>query len=251
MTSLPLLILRVAAVSTVFVVSGCATLSSPSPKADPFESFNRASFKVNETLDDVVLKPVAKGYVAVTPGFVRAGIGNAFENVGDVNTAFNNLLQGKVGNAFSDLGRVLVNTTLGVIGLWDVATPMGLEKHKEDFGQTLGKWGVASGPYLVLPLMGPSTLRDTFGRPVDSALGYYRNIDHRRTANSLLLTEIITMRASMLGADHTFETAALDKYNFVRDAYLQRRLAKIYDGKPPQEKRDALDDSLDPPPANK
>ena len=244
-------ILRLTVLSAVLVVSGCATLSGPSPKADPFESFNRASFKVNEKLDEVILKPVAQGYVAITPVFVRAGVSNAFHNVGDINTAFNNLLQGKVGDAFSDLGRVLVNTTLGVFGLWDVATPMGLEKHEEDFGQTLGKWGVASGPYLVLPLMGPSTLRDTFGRPVDSAFGYYRHIDHKRTANSLFITEIITVRANLLNASDTLETASLDKYNFLRDAYLQRRLGKVYDGKPPQEKRDQLDDSLDPPPANK
>ncbi len=248
MTSLSSQILRVAAVTAVLFVSGCATLSGPSPKADPFESFNRASFKVNEKLDEVLLKPVAQGYVAVTPVFVRAGVSNAFNNVGDVNTAFNNLLQGKVGNAFSDLGRVLVNSTLGVLGLWDVASPMGLEKHEEDFGQTLGKWGVASGPYLVLPLMGPSTLRDALGRPVDSALGYYRHIDHRRTANSLFVTEIISVRANLLNASDTLETAALDKYNFLRDAYLQRRLGKIYDGQAPQKKRDELDDSLEPPP---
>ena len=228
------------------LTGGCATVNGPSAKIDPLESFNRASYAFNDTVDKAVLKPVAQGYQAVTPSFVRAGITNAFDNVGDVKTALNNLLQGKVGEAASDAGRVVVNTVLGVFGLWDVATPMGLEKHEEDFGQTLGKWGVGSGPYLVLPLLGPSTLRDGVGRIPDSYAGYNYHIDHRRTANSLFVTEIINGRANLLAAEKTLDEAALDKYTFLRDAYLQRRLRSVYDGKVPQAKLDELEDSLEP-----
>lgn len=225
------------------VAGGCATQGAS--KADPFEGMNRATYKFNDAVDGAVLKPVAKGYQAVTPQFVRAGISNAFANVGDVSTAVNNLLQGKPGNAVSDAGRFLVNSTLGILGLFDVATPMGLEKHDEDFGQTLGKWGVESGPYLVLPLMGPSTLRDAAGRPVDGYMGYFRYIDHIPTRNTTFGVELIDLRANLLGASDTMDAAALDKYQFLRDAFLQRRLNMVYDGKVPQAKRDKLEDDLD------
>jgi phospholipid-binding lipoprotein MlaA len=227
-------------------LGGCASVPGPSAKGDPLESFNRASYAFNDAVDKAVLKPVAQGYQAVTPSFVRAGVTNAFENVSDVKTALNNLLQGKVGNAASDVGRVVVNTVLGVFGLWDVATPMGLEKHEEDFGQTLGKWGVGSGPFIMLPLLGPSTLRDSVGRVPDSYAGYNYHIDHRRTANSLFVTEIINGRAGLLAAEKTLDEAALDKYIFLRDAYLQRRLRLVHDGKVPQSELDRLEDSLEP-----
>lgn len=225
--------------------AGCA--STNAPKADPFEGLNRATYKFNDTVDEAVLKPVAKGYQAVTPQFVRAGISNAFTNIGDVGTAVNNLLQGKPGNAFSDAGRFIVNSTFGILGLFDLATPMGLEKHSEDFGQTLGKWGVESGPYIVIPLMGPATLRDVAARPVDAYTGYFRYIDHIPTRNSTFGVEIIDLRANLLGASDTLDTAALDKYQFMRDAFLQRRLSQVYDGKVPQDKRDKLEDDLDSP----
>ena len=225
--------------------AGCA--STNAPKADPFEGLNRATYKFNDTVDEAVLKPVAKGYQAVTPQFVRAGISNAFTNIGDVGTAVNNLLQGKPGNAFSDAGRFIVNSTFGILGLFDLATPMGLEKHSEDFGQTLGKWGVASGPYIVSPLMGPATLRDVAARPVDAYTGYFRYIDHIPTRNSTFGVEIIDLRTNLLGASDTLDTAALDKYQFMRDAFLQRRLSQVYDGKVPQDKRDKLEDDLDSP----
>lgn len=225
--------------------TGCA--STNAPKADPFEGLNRATYKFNDTVDEAVLKPVAKGYKAITPQFVRSGISNAFTNIGDVGTAVNNLLQGKPGNAFSDAGRFLVNSTFGILGLFDLATPMGLEKHSEDFGQTLGKWGVASGPYIVIPLMGPATLRDVAARPVDAYTGYFRYLDHIPTRNSTFGVEIIDLRANLLGASDTLDTAALDKYQFMRDAFLQRRLSQVYDGKVPQDKRDKLEDDLDSP----
>lgn len=227
------------------VVTGCASVNAP--KADPLEGLNRTTFKVNETVDDYVLKPVAKGYQAVTPGFVRSGVSNAFSNIGDVGTSVNNLLQGKPANAISDVGRFLVNSTLGVLGLFDVATGMGLEKHEEDFGQTLGRWGVGSGPFLVLPILGPSTLRDTAAKPVDSYTGYTRYMGHVPTRNSTQALDIINFRANLLNTTSTLDEASLDKYQFIRDAYLQRRLSQVYDGKAPQAMRDKLEEDLDVP----
>lgn len=235
-------------VISVFIMallSGCA--STNAPPADPLEGLNRGTYAFNDALDRAVLKPVAKGYQAITPQFVRSGVSNAFMNLGEVATAFNSLLQGNAGNAASDVGRFLVNSTLGVLGLFDVATPMGLEKHNEDFGQTLGKWGVGSGPYLVLPLMGPSTLRDASGRVVDSQLGWSRQVDHVPTRNSAFAVEIVDVRANLLGAGDALDEASLDKYQFLRDAYLQRRLRAVYDGKAPQEKLDKLEENLETP----
>jgi phospholipid-binding lipoprotein MlaA len=225
------------------LLTGCASINSP--KADPFEGLNRATFKVNETVDDYLLKPVAKGYQAVTPGFVRSGVSNAFSNIGDVGTSVNNLLQGKPSNAISDVSRFLVNSTLGVLGLFDVATTMGLEKHDEDFGQTLGRWGLDSGPYLVLPLLGPSTVRDAVSKVADSYTGYARYIQHVPTRNSTQALGIINLRADLLNTTSTLDEASLDKYQFIRDAYLQRRLSQVYDGKVPQAKRDQLEDDMD------
>lgn len=233
------------AISSLALISGCASTSAS--KADPFEGMNRATYAFNDVVDENLFKPVAKGYQKVTPDFFRAGVTNLFTNIGDVATALNNLLQGKGGNAASDAGRFFVNSTLGVLGLFDVATPMGLEKHDEDFGQTLGKWGINSGPFLMLPLMGPSTLRDSAGRAVDSFAGYSRYVDHIPTRNSAFGVEVIDLRAHLLGASSTLDAAALDKYQFIRDAYLQRRLRNVYDGKAPQEKLDQLEDDLLPP----
>ncbi len=237
------------AISSLALISGCASTSAS--KADPFEGMNRATYAFNDVVDENLFKPVAKGYQKVTPDFFRAGVTNLFTNIGDVATALNNLLQGKGGDAASDAGRFFVNSTLGVLGLFDVATPMGLEKHNEDFGQTLGKWGLDSGPFLMLPLMGPSTLRDGSGRLVDSFAGYSRYVDHIPTRNSAFGVEVIDLRANLLGASSTLDTAALDKYQFIRDAYLQRRLRNVYDGKAPQEKLDQLEDDLVPPKVDK
>jgi phospholipid-binding lipoprotein MlaA len=233
----------------VALLSGCASVPGPTAPADPFESFNRASFQFNDTVDAAVLKPVAKGYAAVTPGFVRTGISNAFSNVGEVKTAVNNLLQGNPKKAASDTGRFLVNSVLGIFGLWDVATPMGLEKNEADFGQTLGKWGVEPGPYLVLPLMGPSTVRDSVGRLPQRYVEYQFYVDHQATANALLVTDLVNSRANLFAAEDALNTAALDKYTFLRDAYLQRRLRLVHDGKVPQEKLDKLEESLERPAA--
>ncbi len=243
-TRLPFFALNTLVALAILMISGCSTTS---PKADPFETVNRATYKFNDVVDKAVLSPVARGYQAVTPEFLRTGISNVFSNIGDVATAFNNLLQGKGEDAANDVGRVLINSTFGVFGLIDIATPGGLEKHNEDFGQTLGKWGVGSGPYLVLPIVGPSTLRDGPARLVDSYAGYFRYVDHIPTRNTAFAVEVVDLRASLLGASDALDTAALDKYQFVRDAYLQRRLNQVYDGKAPQALKDKLEDDLEPP----
>ncbi len=249
MTPFNLKHLSAIAIASAALLSGCA--ATHVAKADPFEGMNRATYAFNDVVDRALLTPVAKGYQTVTPGFFRAGVSNVFTNVGDVATALNNFFQGKAGDGASDLGRVLVNSTLGVLGLFDVATPMGLEKHDEDFGQTLGKFGVGSGPFLVLPLMGPSTVRDALARPVDSYAGYSRYVGHVPTRYSAFGLEVIDLRAHLLGASSTLDTAALDKYQFVRDAYLQRRLRNVYDGRAPQAMLEQLEDDLLPAAAPK
>jgi phospholipid-binding lipoprotein MlaA len=238
-----------ASVAAVLVLlTGCA--SSNAPKADPWEGLNRATFSFNEGVDKVLLVPAAKGYQAVTPGFVRAGVSNAFSNVGDVSNGVNNLLQGKAGTALADFGRLLVNSTLGILGLFDVATPMGLEKSNEDFGQTLGKWGIGSGPYVVLPFLGPRTLRDAAAIYPDSqATGYGRWIDHVATRNAVRGLDIIQIRAELLATTRTLDEASLDKYQFLRDSYLQRRLNQVHDGKVPAAERDKLEEAMEPPAA--
>jgi phospholipid-binding lipoprotein MlaA len=245
---LPLLTRKIAVVGAVLAtiaLTGCA--STNGPKADPFEGMNRVTFKMNDAVDSAVLVPVAKAYKTVTPQFVRTGVNNVFSNVGDLPVALNNFLQGKVENGFTDIGRLLINSTFGILGLFDLATPMGLEKHNEDFGQTLGTWGVPSGPYLVIPFLGPSTLRDAAARPVDSFAGYSRYVKHVPTRNVASVVEIVDLRASFLSAGDTLDEAALDKYQFLRDAFLQRRLSQVYDGKVPQAQRDKLEDDLDTP----
>jgi phospholipid-binding lipoprotein MlaA len=236
-----------AAIATIvtLAVSGCASVNAP--KADPFEGVNRATFEFNDKVDRAVLEPAAKGYRAITPEFFRTGVSNVFTNFGEVSVGLNNLLQGKPADAASDFGRFLVNSTLGILGLFDVATPMGLEKHNEDFGQTLGRWGVGSGPYLVVPIMGPSTIRDSTARAVDTYAGYARQIDHIPTRNSSYALEVLQIRTNLLGAGQALDEAALDKYQFLRDAYLQRRLRMVHDGKAPQDKLDQLEDDLVPP----
>lgn len=217
---------------TTGLTTGCATSGEAK---DPIEGFNRAVFSFNDGLDKVVLKPVAKGYDAVLPNPVRTGVTNFFGNVADVFVGVNNLLQGKVAEGVSDFGRVVVNSTVGLLGVLDVASNMGLEKHDEDFGQTFGRWGVGSGAYVVVPLFGPRTVRDTAGLVLDVAADPVANLDHVPTRNTLATIRLINDRADLLPADKVIEEAALDKYSYVRDAYLQRRRSLIYDGNAPRE----------------
>ena len=235
-----------AIMAIVVLASGCATVpgGAPPPREDPWENFNRKVFSFNETVDEAVLKPVATAYVNVVPVLVRKGVSNVLSNIGDVWSAANHLLQGKIHTGL-DMGmRVLTNTVFGLGGLLDPATEFGLVRRSEDFGQTLGRWGVGPGPYLVLPLLGPSTVRDGTALLLDrraspSAFGTTDAASYAITA-----IEVVNLRASLLGATQLLNDVALDKYTFLRQAYLARRLDVVYDGAPPMEKFD--DEPADP-----
>ncbi|MGZ3253308.1 MAG: MlaA family lipoprotein [Burkholderiaceae bacterium] len=230
------------ALALTFALVGCATTNNSN---DPFEGFNRAMFSFNDKLDKVALKPAASAYQAVTPSFIQTGIGNFFGNLGDVWTAVNNLLQGKGADGMSDIMRVVINSTLGLGGLIDIGTEAGFQKHKEDFGQTLGKWGVKAGPYVVLPLLGSSTLRDTIALPLDFKGDLWLYADPVRLRNAGSIIRLVDKRASLLDAGNLIEDAALDPYQFVRDAYLQRRKNQVYDGDIPDEDDDMKKDKQD------
>ena len=206
------------------LVQGCAT--GPNPR-DPFEPFNRTVTRFNEGLDDAIVKPVAQAYQGVVPSPVRTGVSNFFGNLSDVWSFVNNVLQAKPQAAVDSLMRVSVNTVLGFGGLLDWATEMGIERHREDFGKTLGRWGVDTGPYLVLPILGPSTVRDTAALVVDAKGDLVMQVDNVATRNSLYVLRAVDIRASLLRAGDVLDQAALDKYSFTRDAYLQRRGAVI------------------------
>jgi phospholipid-binding lipoprotein MlaA len=228
--------LTAAAAITFTVLGGCATTGAGGDPRDPFEPMNRAVYKFNDEFDKAIAKPVAEAYRAFVPDAVRTGIGNFFSNINDVLVSLNNALQGKVPDAINDLGRVAVNTTLGVLGFRDVATELGVPKNNEDFGQTLGRWGFRDGPYIVLPILGPSSVRDTFGWVGDVYTSPLVGIDNVNWRNSLIGVRFVTVRADLLEASAILETAALDPYEFVRDAYLQRRRNLVYDGNPPEDK---------------
>jgi phospholipid-binding lipoprotein MlaA len=221
--------------------TGCATGPNADPR-DPLEPFNREVTKINEDFDRGILRPVAELYADYIPSPVRTAVGNAFSNVSDVYSALNNLLQGKPTRAAEDTMRVAMNTVLGIGGLIDIATPAGLPKYKEDFGQTLGVWGVPPGPYLVLPLFGPSTVRDTGGMLVDRQADVSAYLHPVWLRNTLTGVRIVDSRARLLGASTLFEQAALDRYAFLRDSYLQRRQYQIYDGNPPDQAQDEEDE---------
>ena len=217
---------------------GCASIPAgvePSPQ-DPWEPFNRSVFEFNEGLDAYLLKPVVAGYRFVLPEFVREGIYNFFSNYNDIYTALYNLLQGKPGYAFNDFMRVAVNTTMGLGGLLDLATPGGLEKHKEDWGQTLGVWGVPAGPYVVLPFFGPSNVRDTFGTVADLESDYlFRLLPDVALRNSITGLRVVNARNTYYEAGDLLDGAAIDKYSFMRDAYIQRRQYQINEGRDDEE----------------
>lgn len=206
-------------------LTGCASTSN-NPN-DPLEGFNRTMFSFNDTVDKVALKPAAQAYDAVVPNPVQHGVGNFFGNIGDLWSSINQLLQGRVEQGVSTFMRVAINTTFGLGGVLDVATEARLPREKSDFGQTLGKWGVGSGPYVVLPFFGPSTVRDTAGMPVDlyGDLWTYKRPTRWRNVGGVV--RIVDRRAQLLDASTLLEDAALDKYDFVRDAYLQRRQSQI------------------------
>jgi phospholipid-binding lipoprotein MlaA len=224
------------ALSLTVVISlflqGCATVSNPDAR-DPWESMNRSVYNFNDSVDAAVLKPAAKAYVAVLPRPVRTGIHNFLGNLGDVWSMANSALQLK-GQATAEMFmRISVNTVFGLGGVLDVASEMRLEKRREDFGQTLGYWGVKSGPYVMLPLLGPSTLRDAVGTPIDMKGNVVQRINDTATRNVLTATRLIDMRAGLIKTVDVVKDAALDPYSFLRDAYLQKRENDVYDGNPP------------------
>lgn len=232
-------LLAMAAFST-----GCATGPNANPK-DPLEPMNRKVALFNDVLDDNLLRPAARGYRDYTPSPVQTGVSNFFRNLSDVSSTVNSGLQLKGRDTAESLMRVVVNTTLGVYGIFDVATQIGLQRHPEDFGQTLGYWGMPSGPYLVLPLLGPSTVRDTSVLPLDTSLDLVRQHDVVAERNTAMALRIVEKRASLLQTTDLLSGAAIDKYSFTRDSYLQFRRNQVFDGNPPDDE-ELLDPSAEP-----
>ncbi len=233
-------------------LGGCASVPAGSTqtadqKADPWENWNRKVFAFNDKVDEAVVKPVAETYRKVVPPMVRTGIGNVLGNIGDIWSTANHFLQGKLQSGMEMGMRVLTNTIFGLGGLLDPATEMGLTRRSEDFGQTLGRWGVGPGPYVVLPVLGPSTLRDTVATPVN-LLASPGNLPSQTDARyAVTALDLINTRSDLLSTTNLLDQVALDRYSFVRDAYLARRQDQVYDGAPPVEKFE--DEPDDPPPA--
>ena len=222
-------------------LSGCASTRAGNP-ADPMESVNRGIYKFNDTIDKAVAKPVSQGYKAIMPPVGRVMVSNFFSNLDDVVVTVNDLLQFKLAQGFSDGMRVLVNSTIGVFGLIDVASTGNLKKHNEDFGQTLGKWGVGNGPYLVLPILGPITLRDGVGLYADGYPSPLYQIKHMPTRNQAYLAKGISRRTELLDQEKVLREAMLDPYEFTRDTYLLYRKSQVYDGNPPRARYDDFED---------
>lgn len=216
------------------LLQGCATSSGvAADPRDPWEGMNRKVYAFNEKLDEAVLKPVAQAWVDVVPSFVRTGVRNFMGNLGDVWTTVNAVLQLKGQVAVESAARVVVNSTLGLYGVLDLATPGGIEKRKEDMGQTLGHWGVKPGPYLVLPVLGPATLRDAAALPVDWQASPGQYFQDASTRTGVALLNVTETRAGLLKATDAVKQASLDPYSFVRDGWLQKREYDVYDGNPP------------------
>ena len=213
-------------------LAGCAT--GPNPR-DPYEGFNRKVFAFNERLDKAVLKPVAKGYTKILPQIVRTGVTNFFANLGMVVTTFNDAIQLKGEKVPVDIARFVTNLTFGIFGLIDVATELRIENRNEDFGQSLGYWGVGSGPYIVLPFFGPSTVRDAPGLAVDFVVSpyFYVEDDKAGVLWGLLAVNVVNTRANLLPAEKILDESGVERYMFLRDVYLKRRQYLIHDGNPP------------------
>ncbi len=229
--------------AVLLCLGGCATTATD-PR-DPFEGWNRGVQTFNDTADDYVIKPVAQGYQTVTPWFVDQGVTNFFSNIGDIRVTLNDFLQFKFSQGSEDFTRFLINTTLGVGGLVDVATMLEFYRHDEDFGQTLGAWGMNTGPYLVLPLLGPSSPREAFGLIGDAAANPLFYIDFPAVTWGLTALNFVDVRADLLSASRIVDEAALDRYEFLRNAYLDRREYLVRDGNLPVEDEEFLDEELD------
>lgn len=216
-------------------LGGCASGPDADPR-DPLEPWNRAVYKFNDKVDQAVARPVATAYRRVVPGEIRDRVRNFFANLADPFIGVNDFLQGKVEDGITDWARFVFNTSFGLFGIHDVATEFGLEKHNEDFGQTFGRWGAGPGPYLVLPFLGSSNLRDGVGTAFDIYTDPLRYVEPDRVQYSLWALRLTQTRTDLLEASRILEEASLDKYTFQRDAYLQRRRSLVYDGRPPREK---------------
>ncbi|MCK9516863.1 MAG: VacJ family lipoprotein [Ottowia sp.] len=237
---LPRLLAPVLAALALLLLAGCATVAYPDP-ADPLESYNRSMTSFNETVDGALFRPVATLYSDAVPRPVQTGVGNFFDNLGDAWSLVNNVLQGKPEGALHSFWRVVINTTIGLGGVLDPATEMRLQRHREDFGQTLGRWGFGPGPYVVLPFFGPSTLRDSLALPVDLMGHPLYHVNDVPVRNSLTALRIIDLRSRVLGVDDLLTGAALDPYSFKRDAFLQKRRSDVYDGNPPPDEEERWD----------
>ncbi len=235
-------LMRITLLLASLLLTGCSSinLSKYTQQKDPLESFNRKVYTFNDAVDRAVVKPVAKGYSAVMPEAGKTMVNNFFSNLDDVVVTANDLLQFKFKQAASDGSRVIFNTTFGILGLINITDR--LEKHNEDFGQTLGYWGVPSGPYLMLPILGPSSFRDGSGRYVDGFFSVINNAGHMPTRNSGWAAEGINTRANLLEQEKVIEEAVIDRYSFIRDAYLMRRQNLVYDGNPPRPKYEEEDE---------
>jgi phospholipid-binding lipoprotein MlaA len=248
-------LIKTLAIAVFGLLAGCATGPNANPR-DPLEPFNRAMFSFNEGVDRVVAKPAAEVYVAVTPQLLRQGVTNFFSNLGDLWTGVNSALQlsgQKAGESFTRFG---VNTFLGLGGLLDVASEAGIPRHREDFGQTLGRWGMPTGPYLVVPLWGPTTVRDAAVIPVDAKGNLVSRINPAADRTAATVLNLVNTRARLLGAERLFNEIALDKYTFARDTFLQRRRNDVFDGDPSKddsekdsEKPETGEESENPPKA--
>jgi phospholipid-binding lipoprotein MlaA len=216
----------------VLLLQGCASLRGPDP-ADPLEPLNRKVTAFNDVADDLVLRPVAVFYGEILPPVVKKGISNFFSNQSDVMSFFNSLAQLKLDAAMNNVARVGINTTIGLGGIIDWATEFNIDKHKEDFGQTLAYWGVSSGPYMVLPFFGPSTVRDSLGLWADYKTDVNQQVRDVGARNTLTVLRLTDKRERYLSLSDAVKQASLDPYTFTRDAYLQKRLNDIYDGNPP------------------
>jgi phospholipid-binding lipoprotein MlaA len=215
-------------------LSGCASFRAAAP-GDPLEPINRGIYSFNNTFDHYLLKPIAKGYDAVVPGPVKTGVSNVFQNVADAQSVVSDALQLKGQKLGDDLGRVMLNSTIGIGGIFDLATPMGIERGNEDVGQVLGYWGLGAGPYLVIPFLGPSSVRDAVGRYADSQINPVSFVSSVPVRNSLTGLGVIDARVGVFPAEALMNQAALDRYTFLRSAYLQRRQSLVLDGKRPKE----------------
>lgn len=218
----------------VMTLSGCASFRTAAP-GDPIEPINRGIYSFNSTFDHYLLKPIAKGYDAVVPGLVKTGVSNVFQNMSDAQSLVSDALQLKGAKFGDDLGRVMLNTTFGIGGIFDLATQLGVERGNEDIGQTLGYWGIGAGPYLVIPFLGPSSLRDAVGRFGDSKLNPLSYVSSVPVRNSLTGLSVVDARVGLFPAEDLLNQASLDKYTFLRSAYLQRRQSLVLDGKRPKD----------------